>query len=134
MRQDHEIADEKYCEAIFSLGNIFFSQGKYDKALIIFDGLMALNPQHKKAAILYGETLLKYGQIDKAHAHFLLLVKKFDRDCQARLCLARTCILLNKYDDAKIFLYPILTKKLVAKTHIMMAAKLIARELKGEVV
>ena len=99
---------ESIFEAIFALGANFLQQGKYEKALIIFDGLMALYPDHPRAAIAYGETLLMDGQTDIALEHFLAITKKFSLEAQVLLGAARSFMLLQKKEEAKRLLLPII--------------------------
>ncbi len=63
---------EALYDAIFSVGCNFMQQGKFDKALIIFDGLMALEPSQRKAALAYGETLLLANRAKKPSIIFSL--------------------------------------------------------------
>lgn len=110
-------------DAIFALGANFFVQGKYEKAQIIFDGLMALDPEHSTPAIAYGESLLMGGQIDRALDHFLMLSKKFDLDPRALLGAAKACILLGKNDEARKLLEPIVENEIPAPSQIALEAK-----------
>lgn len=107
---------EQAIAAIFSLGENFLSQGKYDKAQIIFDGLMALEPDQLAPALAFGEALLKCGEPERALDHLLTLVQKFSHDARLLVLTAKACILLGKNEEAKEFLQPLLETN-VAKEH-----------------
>jgi tetratricopeptide (TPR) repeat protein len=91
-------------DALLAVGNNFLQQGKFDKALVIFDGLIALEPNNRSASISYGEALLMANRVDKALSHLLLLTHQFDRDGRALILTAKACILLDKHDEARKFL------------------------------
>jgi tetratricopeptide (TPR) repeat protein len=118
--------NESLSQAVYTLGVNFFMQGKYHKALIIFDGLMALDPENHAAAIAYGETLLRDGQTEKALDHFLMINKKFDLDSRGLLGAAKACILLGKYEEAQKLVLPILGGELLAHKQAILSAKSIA--------
>lgn len=101
-------------EAIFSLGNNFLHQGKFDKALIIFDGLIALEPNERKAAIAYGEALLLANRAEKALSYFFSLSKQFDVDGRTLILTAKACILLDRPEEAKKLLTMVSTNEIDA--------------------
>lgn len=76
--EEHDF--EELYDAIFALGTNFLHQGKFDKALIIFDGLLALEPSERRAALAYGETLLVANRAERALNHFFSLSQQFDVD------------------------------------------------------
>jgi tetratricopeptide (TPR) repeat protein len=108
MVEEPEQISQSMWESIFALGVNFFIQGKYDKACIIFDGLTALDPRRLLSSIAYGELLIVEDQVDKALDHFLNLSKRFGSDCRVLLGAAKACIILNKFDEAKKLVYPIM--------------------------
>ncbi len=113
---------EALYDAIFSVGCNFMQQGKFDKALIIFDGLMALEPSERKAALAYGETLLLANRAEKALNHFFALSKQFDVDGRTLILTAKACVLLDKPDEAKSLLRMVTTKEINADPHEIRAA------------
>lgn len=111
---EHAVNTSIY-DAIYAIGANFLHQGKYDKALIIFDGLMALEPGELKPAIAYGDALLLAGRAEMALSHFYELAKQFDLDGHAVLLTAKACVLLDKSDDAKKLL-EMITKHEISAT------------------
>ncbi len=109
---EHAIFDQY--ETIFALGENFLSQGKYEKALTIFDGLIALDPCQKKAAIAYGQTLLLSGKAERALSHFYDLSKQFGMDGATLLLTAKACILLDRNEEAKKILQMISEREIQA--------------------
>lgn len=114
MHDDAEV--EQTFEAILALGENFFMQGKYEKAQIIFDGLMALSTDQLMPAVLYGEALLMNGHVEKALDHFLMLVQKFAQNDRVLMGTAKACILLGRIAEAKEFLAPMVGNNLSSQS------------------
>lgn len=104
VKDQTQTQDEALLQAIFSLGVNFLAQGKYEKAAVIFDGLMAINAANRNYAFAYGETLLMMGQNAKAFDHFTTTIKQYGYDEASCLGAAKAAILLGRYDQAKEFL------------------------------
>ncbi len=83
------------------MGVNFFVQGKYGKAEIIFDGLLALNPDHLNASLALGEVLMMGRQFEKALDHFLLQRDQGIYDSRILLGAAKAYYLLGKHDEAR---------------------------------
>lgn len=109
-------------DAIFALGINFLHQGQFEKALIIFDGLIALEPNEPKAAIAYGEALLLANRAQIALNHFFSLSKQFDLDSRTLLLTAKACVLLDRPDEARTLLSMITTQEIGATSDEMKAA------------
>lgn len=121
--EEHDF--EELYDAIFALGTNFLHQGKFDKALIIFDGLLALEPSERRAALAYGETLLVANRAERALNHFFSLSQQFDVDGRTLILTAKACVLLDKPDEAKKFLSMITNQEIVASNQDAEAAQAI---------
>lgn len=93
--------DDDLYDSIFSVGRNFLSSGNYEKALIIFDGLVALFPKEISCVAAYGEVLLITGQAQKSLDFFLQVDDSLQDKAPIVLGLARALVLLKEYDQAK---------------------------------
>lgn len=92
---------DNLANAIFSMGSNFLQQGKFEKALIIFDGLMALFPDNAQPALAYGETLLRAGKQEEASMHFSAFFDQFDIDSKSIILAAKARLLIGEHDQAR---------------------------------
>lgn len=123
-----DILPEEFA-AIFALGENFYSQGYYKKAQIIFNGLMALDCDNHMASIAYGESLLMDGQSHKALAHFTNASQCFPSSFRVALGGAKSCILLDRLNEARDFLTPIITGQLKVTPEISQEIQALMRRL-----
>jgi tetratricopeptide (TPR) repeat protein len=122
MAQNDDFGSSLY-DSIFALGRNFLSQGQYDKALIIFDGLVALFPKKLPACLAYGEALLMSGQFNEALQYFLCLHDQFIKTGHMLLGAARAYVMLGRYTDAKRMVMPIIEGEVLASSVELAIAK-----------
>jgi len=121
-----EAVSQSLKDAIFSLGANFLAQGKYDKALTIFDGLLALDPDYLSASIAVGEVLLINAQYDQALDRFNALIDHGVRDGRIYMGAAKAYSLLGQHDEAKKIVQSILNGDIPATKAEVYAAKMIS--------
>jgi len=115
---------EPWSEAIYLLGVNFLVQGKYEKALTIFQGLMALDQSDYKATLAYGESLILLGRAEEALNHFLTHAKMFEVENGMVLGAARASIMLGKLKEAATLIEPVIKALTSPESHSI--AKLIS--------
>jgi len=82
---------EPLAEQFFSMGQSFFYRGKWESAVQVFQQALQLNPDHFRARLRLGETLLEMGQTEDA---IVELERAYDLDPEeARLPLVRAAML-----------------------------------------
>jgi tetratricopeptide (TPR) repeat protein len=98
---------EPWSQTIYFLGVNFLLQGKYEKALIVFHGLMALDQKNYKAIFAYGETLILLNRLEEALDHFLRQAPMFELEKGMVIGAARAFVLLGKLKEATKLLEPL---------------------------
>lgn len=92
-------------ETLFSTATTFYEQGEFDSARNQLEQLLQRNPNHLKANLLLGDTLLKNGQLNKA---ILVLEKSYERDkisTQTKLVKALQTLADQQVDREKLKTY-----------------------------
>jgi hypothetical protein len=117
--------EESWFHTIYFLGVNFLVQGKYEKALIIFQGLMALDHKSYKASLAYGETLILLNRVEEALDHFLHQAKTFATERGMLLSAARASVLLGKFKEAAKLIEPLM-EPLGVSNNLYEIAKLIS--------
>jgi tetratricopeptide (TPR) repeat protein len=123
-----DIRPEEF-SAIFAMGENFYTQGQYKKAQIIFSGLIALDSYNHQASIAYGESLLLDNQSNKALIHFTNARSLFPASFPILLGCAKACIILKRYEEACIFLEPIIDGQIKVSPEISEEIKLLLSRL-----
>ena len=95
-------------DSIAALGANFLSQGQYEKALIIFDGLIVLFPHELSAQLGYGEALLMTKQYSQAVDHFRSLQHQFGAQVPMLLGAAKALVMSGNLYEAKQVISPII--------------------------
>lgn len=99
---------EPWEQTIYFLGVNFLLQGKYEKALIVFHGLMALDHKNFKAIFAYGETLILLNRLEEALDHFLRQSPLFEMEKDMVIGAARASVLLGKLKEAAKLIEPMM--------------------------
>lgn len=90
----------------FSEAQIYFSQGKYNYAIVQLKNALRENPNHGKARLLLGSALLEENKVSAAEKEILKAESLGISESEIALPMARISLLQGKYDEAFSYLHP----------------------------
>jgi tetratricopeptide (TPR) repeat protein len=116
-------------KAFFALGLNFFSMGKFDEAMIIFEALSLNGGLGIQPALAVGEILLALGRGQEAIDYFQSLKVDEEYPAETWLLLARGFLLQNDVDSARQYLAKIVELKPAGPSGVLLQAQELLRYL-----
>ncbi|MDR2721149.1 MAG: tetratricopeptide repeat protein [Puniceicoccales bacterium] len=105
-----EIATEEKQNA-YALGYQFYQQQKYDRAMIIFTALHAVDPLNKEFSKAHAATLQMLGNFPDAAISFLMAYLFNPEDLELAMCAGRCMVEAKEYGQSYFILKNVLTSQ-----------------------